>query len=605
METNKKSTDTILYIGEDQRYWNSVQQRLASISGKTIQYQARKMNSYATLPVDIMKIIIINPSVIYLDFTTNPTFALNLGKLLRRLSATQHIIIIALFDLSAATKSMMDAGHAGIYVNHLKGVDIHDIAYDALVLMYPQENIKCKFATAKTNRKIDLLETLYLRQATGDYIWAEGNAPLRANDQVYIDIEMFAKLVPSKIFSVVEVNNKDISYEFLHSYKLNFTFLDPLTPIEGESAEELKSREKEWKNKVSEIKDNFSDWIDRNYEKSMLTTRILFLDKQLTALEEFRKKTSKNPMVIRYQYYLSKPQEDLEIFRPNIIIFHYDPPLAPEGSAPTTNILENSPPSNSADNRSKEANHSQNKDKIQTAEEDDLTPLLRFLPQNDDAALDALLVAIKSMAGYNPVIIILSSNPQHGSAYFQNRLKYPRILHDKGTLNYEKMVKFEEAIRKSLQAEENKVLQQKLEKLKKINATKYRTTKIHDIRDKILYLKRSDNKSIVYLQHTATLTAISETEIELDSSRQLRLNTVYHMSTPQNVSITPVTETADKDKYHYRCILHSVGEVEKSLLRQFVNDIFLEFKRKERESEAAKFSQMNKDARKTKTDGAQ
>lgn len=620
---DQKKQEVILYIGDDHRYWSMLKERIVSIIGpRSIVYKMRTIKSFSKLYVDMLKVSILKPQIIYLDFTKNPKQVLMMAKLLRTLNGTKDIIVIALFDPSVDESLMADARSAGISITHVKGIEIHDVAYDGLVLMYRNENITCKFAMASTQKEIELQEPVRVRHITDDYIRIEGNISLDKGEELIFETKNLGRALACKRFTVFDSGNNGLYYDYLHWYKLTPSFLDPLLPpLEGssETAEERRLKEKEWNDKRDELKESYKEWVDNNYRPDVqVEAKILIIDKKLRLVEHWQRTTSNRTFDVNYQQFLINPEEELSRMAPNLIIFGMDPRTqVPVGDSTegTPGYLNDKAATNLPQNASMDLTLKSSTSKKEE-EEDELTlfdkeedesnlinsilPLMKTLPANDENSFDQMVQTIRRIPNYRPVIVILSDWPNHTSEYFIKRCNYKYILCDNGTFTFDKIIKYEGATQAFLVREEEKLLQKKLEELRKKDPRKYKWAKTKDIRDKMIVLTRTDLRSFSHIKIPVKLITISESEIEIESIKKLSLNSVYSLSIPTAIGITPISEEDRKGVFGHRCLIHSTGESAKSQLRQYVNDIFLEGKRRERIEEIKKTLAMDKEARSSK-----
>ncbi|MBF0208003.1 MAG: hypothetical protein HQK53_14080 [Oligoflexia bacterium] len=608
--------DIILYIGEDMRYWNQVQQSINAITGgKPIVYRHRKIDTFKNLATQVLYIIKLSPRVIYLDFGANPLLSMTLGKLFVRSNSTKKITLIALVDGNAEQQQILEISASGIFLSHIKGIEIHDVAYDTLLLMYPKENIRCKFATAATKKEVDILESVRIRYINADHILLEGNAVLEKNDALEVSVPVLTKIVPSKQFLVKEIGDSNLYYDFLYWYKLTYQFIDPVPPpAEGESQVDVQLKEKERKESILRVKKDFTRWIVSNSDQVVPTCKVLVIDKRLRPLKDIHEKDRSYSIGIRFQHYLEEDHNEIVQYQPHIIVYGFDPDLSnldlPTTSDEGSGNKKNSKADGNQDNNdtfgTNEADLNANPEKL---EHDDFIEgfdlknvgnILKQLPVLNDVSFENMITAIKKIPNYSPIIVTLSNLPYHNSEYFRSKFKYSKIIHDRGVFDYEKISKFEAATRKYWDMAEEKSLKEKIEKLKKINPSRYRSVRPTDIRERTVYFKKKDARSFVYIRHSITITSISESEMQIESSKKLRILTVYLMSIPVDISITPISETVTKTNFIYRCVIHSAGEKEKSAIRQMVNDVFLASKRQEREKEAEMFKTLNQNVRMVK-----
>ncbi|MBF0362664.1 MAG: hypothetical protein HQK49_16710 [Oligoflexia bacterium] len=574
-QQQQKKLDSILYVGEDVRYWSQVQDRIKDLSkGKTFDFQSELILNFRDFEWFILKVIKIAPKVIYLDFTTNPNFVLKLGRVLRRLTPTKGITIIGIFDQNADVALLKEAGIAGIYINHIKGIEIHDIAFDALVLMFPKENIKCQFASANRKQDIEMRELVRIGYITVDYLHAEGNPLLEDNEYLTIDTKIFERFIFSKSYQVKVKGQNGLFYDFDNFYHFAYSYLEPLPPpAEGEPPEVNKAKEKQRNLEIQEMKQRQIDWINVNIGKVLPATKFFIIDKEMRTLDLLEKEKAKltSPISTRVQMYLDQEiEKEVAHFLPHVIVYYFDRQLT----------------------------ISQEKiDKMEKEELDAYAQVYNTLTKNDETALGTLVEAIKKIPNYNPVLIIFSNRSDHKSNLLQSKYGYSRIIQYNGDLSFEQIMKLDESYRKLSTAEEEKILKAKLDQLKISEPRKYKFAKPEQLREKIVYLDNHDANSFAFIVSRVTILAISETEVVIESIKQLKLYSIYQMNVPAEISFTPIMEKKGRTSYGYRCLFHSYNEKGKTTLRQFINDIFLEAKRKERAKEAAEFEKMNKKAK--------
>ncbi len=584
----EKKVDSILYLGKDERYWNQIIERVIKVGkGKPIQYKMRKMTSFKDIFRNVLRIIYIRPKVIYLDFTVNPAFATLFARVLRQLHFTKTIEVIGLFDQNADVKLAIESASNGVYINHFKGIEMHDIAFDALVMVF-KDSIKCDFAKAPSKDEIEVFEPMRITHLTPEYLNVEGNATFGVTETVALDYDLFKKFIPSSLHQVKEKINTAIRYHYNNAFKMNYLYLDPpLAPEAGEDPKAQKMRDKERTARIDEIKERQLDWIERNIGKIKQQTRVLVIDKELKVLEDFDTVKEKDlPFIIQFQMHLENPGEELNRFMPNIIAFTF------EKRKRTAEEIKEEQKKEAASAQAQISSEGLNN------KNDDIAEAMKMLKANEEGAFTELVNAIKKIQGYTPIILVFSDHLDHNTQMLQKAFSYPRLIHDKDLPNITKLLQINETYLKLAKAEEDKLLKLKLDKLKAADPRKYRTLKLDDLKEKCVFFASDDKNAVVLFKHTVKLTAISESEMYIDAPKPLQLNSVYEIKKPIEVFFTPVTEKQQgKDVYSYRCLFHSYGETEKTKLRQFVNDTFLIGKRKEREQDALQFQQLNEQAK--------
>lgn len=579
-----KKNDTFLYIGEDDRYWMSIQDRMKAVSkGKTFEYVKLRIDDFKGICVLVLKILAISPKVIFLDFTVNPAFMIKVGQVIRRTNGIKNIIVMGLFEQAIDDYLRNEVYSSGIYISHYKGIELYDVAFDSLVMMYPKESIRCEFATVNRKQDVEVKELVRVGYIAKDYLYVEGNAYLEDNEFITVDTSIFDKFIFSKSYQVKFKGHDNLMFDFENFYHLAYGYVEPLPPIaEGESPEVYKEKEKARLEEIEEIKGRQIDWININSGKINPPTKLLVIDKEfslLHALEHTHK--LKSLLSVRTQMCAEQDIElDVTHFLPHIIVFYFDRPLNLDAE-----FIE--------------------KEKLKKEDIDELVKTYDGLIKNDDTAFGILIAAVKRVPNYQPVILVSSSDTKHSSEELQKYYNYARIIHSKIGITIDQLTKMEASYRKLCEAEEEKNLKLKLEQVKASDPKKFRTLKIDQLRDKRVYLDTKDVKSVAYLSHRVTILTLSESEMIIESLRQLKLHTVYNVSTPVYISFTPIMEKKGPTSYGYRCLFHSYDEREKTSLRQLLNDLVLENKRKERAQEAENFKKMNQDAKQAKEQKAQ
>ncbi|MBF0297456.1 MAG: hypothetical protein HQK51_01975 [Oligoflexia bacterium] len=574
-----KKNDIFLYLGDDERYWMAIQGRITGMSkGKTFDFIKEKIYDFENFNLLMLKIIAMSPRVIYLDFTRNPATTLKVGQILKRLDFTKNIIVMGLFEQGIEDIYMYEAYSAGIYINHYKGIELYDVAFDSLVLMYPKESIRCEFACVNRKQDIDIREVMRVGSISKDYLYVEGNAYIENDEFVTLETPIFEKFIFSKNYQIKTKGKENLIYDFDNFYHFSYGYVEPLPPkSDDETAESYRGRENDRNQQIEEIKGRQVDWINNNTGKVSPATKVLIIDKEFTLLNALDH-THKLQSLLSVRVQMCINQEiDAELVRffPQMIVFYFDRSFSIDAET-----IE--------------------KENLQKEQIEELTKTYETLAKNDETAFGALITAVKKIPSYQPIILVSSTDNKHSSEGLQKCFGYPRIIYSKIGITIEQLTKMDSSYRKLCALEEEKNLKIKLEHLKTSEPKKFRTAKIDQIRNNLVHIGGKDAKSVAFLIHRVTMLTLSESEMILESVKQLKLYTVYSMTTPIDINFTPIMEKKGITSYGYRCLFHSYDEREKTSLRQLLNDLVLESKRRERAQEVENFKKMNQDAKQAK-----
>ena len=108
------------------------------------------------------------------------------------------------------------------------------------------------------------------------------------------------------------------------------------------------------------------------------------------------------------------------------------------------------------------------------------------------------------------------------------------------------------------------------------------TEKEKKLDGKYIFFSKTDEKSIFSYKHKIYLNSVSETSVQIGTETELSPYSTLKLEQPAKMFITiiPLTEgvvmEACVDNFAYKCVIHSIDEIEKMKLRQFINDIFFQ-----------------------------
>ncbi len=573
----------VLYIGDDDSYWQTIQSRLnynySHLEFKYVSLYAKgKPHDYLRAFLHVMELI---PRFIYIDLSQDREFHLRLAEFLTRENITKIIPIIGLVE----TKEMLrDCISAKLSAIQIKCGEYHDVIYDAVRMSFPREVRRPDFARAKCSIDVELLDDCRIGFITPTSMHIEGYFEVETGEEIELYNEINKTILPSKKFIVSNRSTSNLYYEYLYAYDLDVKYLEEPKELKEEAPTgsgsstanlaNLKSQDLSAKHlkashesEMIRVKKKFKQWVLSNMDDAaQKKTKILAVDRTLSILKKAEKPLDKYPYAIRFQSVLTPELSELDIVRPNVIAFHLEEfsdtdPTLPESEKERRKDLENES--------------------------------LNVLSQ--------IINTVKGMDKYSPFLVAFNCT-KYTSKSFQESYKYSLILTNREPITLETVIEMADLYEEKQNVKTTQLIQNKIAVLKKENMAKYGRLTVDDFKEQRYFIKKGNPISHAYIKHQAKIVMLSESEILLETTAPL-VQKSYRLSAPVEMSIVLVPDKDNGKLYvdqkgirTYQALIHGIGENEKKKLRQIINEVFFIPLNEKREKEQEQFEELNKTA---------
>lgn len=597
----------VYYIGMDGGYFDTIKARFLKYYSKdkwTFEMLSSKdKKQYQRI---FAKLVQVQPSIIFIDFSYNRDSQLKLAQLLTREISVRKCPIIGLVE---EKEHVRDCISSGLSVTHVKGGEYHDVVYNPMLIAFPKEVVKPQFARAKFSKQIELIDDFRIGYITKDSVHAEGNIELKVGETVTIDLDIPTSLLPSRDFVVKSVDDKNLYYDFRYAYELQFVYVnrpeekesekmdflgetDPkkIEKLKLEAERKIKHKETEYQDLLSRTKKKMRDWVATKTDSSApKKTKIMIVDEGMGLMAQ-EKLIDDFPYAIRFQTYLSESFKELSTFRPNIIAFQF---LRADLFGDPIDFLE----------EGKSKKKDEQPEELTAEEVEFRETVIEQESEKSRTELIRLIQYIKTIEAYNPFLIIFNCH-KYTSASFQESFKYPLVLTHKGHVDLEVITHMAQVLENKQTASYDEKIQLKIKALKTKDPMKYKNLKAQDFEEVRFYIKKDNPLSHASYHYPVNYETLTESELTFCTEAEFEL-TNFRLNFPIAMSIALVPEDGKKFVVNgklktYRAIIHSIDENDKMEIRKYVNSIFFNPLTEKREQEQKAFLELHEKVLKDK-----
>lgn len=553
---SEKKTINIHFIGNDQGYWFTLQERIKELY-PTIQKQfsaftdKNKFNPQVTY-AEIMNLEV---DILFIDFSFDEKKCYRLLKFITRDNLGKLISTTALHNYLAKPDDIRKALFAGARLNQIKSAEISTVIYHAMYLHNPKIAKKPQSATAKMEHEHFLGQDLRLAYATKDRYRVETNSPLVEGTDIVVGKHVLDNIFKSDRFIVGKIKDTDLYYNYRYGVYLKYCMHPSLEPgydvtkdvdeegneitLDKNQVAELKG-ENEYQ--IKKIQKELNQWVDNNADRVVPKwTKVLIIQKGLGFLRDMDKGIDEYPYSFNVQQTCVPDMVQVQRTKPHIITFCMeDTPVSEDGKP--VDIWE----------------------------------------YNGLDMLSAMISATKSINGYYPIIVIFGCS--YSASSLQEKFQYPKLMTYQDKVSFDIIINFANMYERQTMA--------------KVEA-----------KEKRVYFGGSDLGSIVNYKRDITIIAMNEFEIIFFCQTEIPFFTVFNNDYPVNMQVTvvPMQEgnKYEKESNHYMGLINCIGETDKQKLRQLINQIFTAEKEAKEKAEKEQFEELNKKAleEKQKIDG--
>jgi len=605
----KKKASNVCYVGSDTGFFLNISQRFRS-GYPTINFEFPNHDiSKSFLPESqFLRLMSYEPKIVYFDFCKEKEKMLRLAELASRDPFFHDVALVGLVDDKVDTLSCLGTGVDFIYV---KGGEFHDLVYAPMSAAFPKQVIKPKFAEAKLNKEVDLIDDFRVGYISPTYIHVEGNLFLEEGKIVYFDNSIPIKNIPSKNFEVKNRSEQNLYYDYNYCYDLDFKFVDApeVTDEEEEQAatiedekeriKALKAAKQHKREQLNEFEESFKrsqkkhkDWtLDQMSGQTEKKTKLLIVDESMRAFSQINENTlDKIPFSVRFQTQLDQSFLDLDKLRPAIVAYQVMGEYGPELEEEFQIALK----------RIKDPEGEGSKQDEDASREEIIAAMVEAIPEREKEEIGyigILIQLVKEMDNYSPIIVIFRSYFQSSKA-FQGSYQYPMLVTHAENLNIDVCLNLAKIYEAKQEEKMDKLIKDKIAAMKAKDPQKYRRLTEADFQEKKFFLNKSNPLSYGSIKLPVVLSTMTESELTFKTELHLPMKT-YRLDNPLPLSIhlVPVEEGRDfleeKGLRTYRGIIHSISETDKKSLRQEVNEVFFEPLKEKREKEQSDFNELN------------
>lgn len=332
----------VKFIGDDLSFYDDVKKRYEK-SYSSIKFEfsqiSIKVNNDS---ISVMKSIYDEEiDIIFIDFEDDPIFSHNLSLLINSNAELRKKSLCALHGFNDKDKSIENALLAEVRINHIKGIEIHDIIFDTISFLDVEKSKNPPFIAGEGVDDLELEFSVRVCYATPKYLHVETSTKLELNTIVELSSHPLNHLVKSNRFRVVKESNANLFYNTRFSYDLEFTYiddqffrssesywLDSLKYSDDKKAYETATGEdygqmlrvvKTRRNRIRYAKNDHVNWIEQNKNESVKKTKILIFDDSLGLIRETRKFKDS---IIKFETGLIYDYYQIRRFNPHLIIFN-------------------------------------------------------------------------------------------------------------------------------------------------------------------------------------------------------------------------------------------------------------------------------------------
>ncbi|MGK0367048.1 MAG: hypothetical protein ACI9QD_000181 [Thermoproteota archaeon] len=408
-----KKNNLILYIGNDVNYLFNIEKEFkAKVTSIKFEYERLFEAEIDKVQALILEVIKKDALVIYIDFSYLTDEYIQLARNLARLNSTIKITLIGLADQKILPKVLEDIYLAGVKVCIVKSTEMFDVIFESMALVFPDKAVENTFAKANLDDPMYIYEPAKVGYITPNSILLECNRPVKSGVMLSVNNWWYQeKLIPSTNFVVSQRFDEGLFYNFQHALELEFLFVDPYIPMDGDDESYIEQMQVEDEEAIDKAMEGLDGWFESNFETSTpKIIKVLVVDKELKVFKS-NLRTDSSKYVIRTQPYIIDHLAEIKHLLPQVVFYE-----------------------------------------VHQNEEEDTDP------ENNIESLKRLVIASKDIPGYSPYFVVLTSSKEDADKV-------------KADINYEKIICHDHELSLDLVLSLSQILEKKISKNYKIDNT--------------------------------------------------------------------------------------------------------------------------------------
>lgn len=505
----------VIYIGNDNGYWQKLQKRFLSVyPDNDFQFKAIEITENLVVH-DTFKILYKQrPDIIYVDYSYKIDFGILLSKWITRNNEMRLASLVGLFDNQQDESDILRGINATVRVNHIKSTEIQDVVYDPISLLNVNMAQMPSFVRSNELPPFEILQPLRVGYIEENKFHIETNSYLNVGDIVDVDQHPLTDIMPSTKVFVQKFYKKDLYYNMRFAYDLEFIYIDDDFFVATNEKWKLFKHLKENPKEIEELKDiekieiiedmdrrkknyaptkkRIDEWIKDNqgYVKPK-KVKIMVVDDSLEILNALKGTIESLPYTLNLQTVLLNDYYQISRTMPHLIV-------------------------------------------------------LKVSKKNNDDTISEIIATIKKIEEYEPYILLFCSDKD--TQHWRNELSYEQVLSSTSEIELGQI----------------KSLGQMLES---------RVEGIH-LKNRV-FLHASDKKSTMFLKRNVKILGMTESILYLESPVEIPMWTIFMVRKPIKMLLTIVPHK-DSGAFAnqancYRCLINGVSEIEKAEIRRMIN----------------------------------
>ncbi len=575
---------SVAYIGDDISYWKNLENGISSYFSQDflglgedrkkieLSFQRIFHESDPYHHKDFLTLRTSLPDILYFDLSEPTDSSLYLLQLLKGCESTKKITTMCLFREETSFTNVIKALHKKADLTHFKSTDDWFSIYNIFKLRYPQTILNKQYAEVKYTESTYLQNELRIQSLSNNRVLVESQIQIPQAKTISLDWEMDSKIIPQKIFQLIEYSSENSYFDNPYLYKLEPLF------IQG-------------KDKKQSVFDKEKLKLEAAYE-NVDSSKLKFIEEDSSISPELILYSKENNQICE-QYIKDAEKTDqqlIELFRGklnNWIIKHNK-----KGPASLPNKVLAIDPKMKLLAQSVPFDQDSCTLKIQDFIKDFSFEITNFKPHivaleldstsNEDhlkeinfSTLKKIISNLTKISDYFPIIILFNC-PTGQSQKLQHGLEYHQLIAHKGHIN----IKIIQLLLKSLSAKQENIRQARaITKAKEYAKSELKSitdVKVEDFLEQKAHFSGTEPSSSLWSTIPIEMIEMTESEITFYSEHIIEEGTLLRFKIPILFFITTIhfpVKNRFATKIKYKAIIHSITYKRSQLLRQYINKI--------------------------------
>ncbi len=533
---NTDKTRKVLYVGKDQSYYDSLQEKYKTMYPKEefiFSNLCKKENEKKS--TFLHKISSDVPDIVYIDYSQFTDNMLLLARNLKREVSTKKCTIIGLLENLDSKKTLTSSLAMGVNLNLIKGVETTNAVHHPMTISFPDIAVDADFALAKNKFSLNAITLFRLSYVTDQHMHIESSFQFEKGVPVNIvsrlglkkDLSHNYLIVSTQDYNIYSNHNfaYDIKYDHMETTKIDLlaNVIDQVelrlkkNPKDSNLKYELEEKNAELNEALQEAEADaaerpgaLKEWIDASSDGSLpKRAKILMIDQDMSCLYKSTESFDSFPFSIQLHSGIDKEFDLIHRVQPGVVAIKLDSP---------------------------------DSDNI----------------KNDLETLQLIISQVKKQEHLTPIILVFNCSKDLDA--LKKAIGYELLIVSPNNIEFD-------FIKKCLEIYQKKGGRDRTHDPEASTASE----------EKRVYLGKNDDRSILNYTIPIDVNFLSETDLVFDSDVEIPLYTSLYIKSPVKMTITVVPfkktskRTVEGGKYY--ALINGIGELEMTNLRKYINDL--------------------------------